>query len=257
MDTKYYIDYYDLEREHWWFTARLNILESILTKKILTQYKLKGPINILNIGVATGATTEMLSKYGKVTSLEYDKNCCTFLFEKTGIKAINACVTDMPFPNHSYDLVCAFDVIEHVEDDNLAIHEINRVLKIGGYTFTTVPAFNTLWGDHDVLNHHFRRYKKRNYDYLFSTNHIETNYLNNFNFWLFVPIAIVRIFANVTKSGRKKTTITSTDNEGLNSNPLVGKILKAIFNSEEYLINNGIKLPFGVSIIHIGKKTQQ
>tara|TARA_B110000971_G_scaffold75653_1_gene77714 strand:+ start:19415 stop:20185 length:771 start_codon:yes stop_codon:yes gene_type:complete len=254
MDTKYYIDYYDLERKHWWFTARLDILESILTNKILKKDKRKGPLNILNVGVATGATTEMLSKYGTVTSLEYDKDCCKFLFEKTGIKAINASVTDMPFQDHSYDLVCAFDVIEHVEDDNLAIHEINRVLKIGGNTFTTVPAFQTLWGDHDVLNHHFRRYKKRNYNDLFSANNIETNYLNHFNFWLFIPIAIVRIFARVIKTGRNTTTITSTDNEGINSNQIVGKLLKAVFNSEKYLINNGIKLPFGVSIIHIGQK---
>lgn len=256
MDTKYYIDYFDLEREHWWFTARLDILESILNKKILKKDKHKAPINILNVGVATGATTEMLSKYGNVTSLEYDKDCCKFLLEKTGIKAINASVTKMPFQDHFYDLVCAFDVIEHVEDDNLAIHEINRVLKTGGHTFTTVPAFQTLWGDHDILNHHFRRYKKRNYDKLFSANYIETNYLNHFNFWLFVPIAIVRIFARILKTGRKTKTITSTDNEGLNSNQFVGRILRAVFNSEKYLINNGIRLPFGVSIIHIGRKTQ-
>jgi ubiquinone/menaquinone biosynthesis C-methylase UbiE len=254
VDTNYYIDYYELERKHWWFTARLDILESILTKRILSTDKNKDHINILNIGVATGATTQMLSKYGNVTSLEYDEGCCQFLLTKTGIQAVNASVTDMPFPDQSYDLVCAFDVIEHVENDNLAIQEISRVLKIGGQSFTTVPAFQSLWGDHDIINHHYRRYKKQNYNKLFSVNNIYTSYLNNFNFWLFIPIALVRIITRVIKSDTKNDSTKSTDNEGLNSNKFVGKLLKAIFKSEKHLINLGIKLPFGVSIVHIGQK---
>jgi ubiquinone/menaquinone biosynthesis C-methylase UbiE len=254
MDTNYYIDYYDLERKHWWFTARLDILESILKKRILVQDRNKEYINILNIGVATGATTQMLSKYGNVTSLEYDEGCCQFLFKKTGIQAVNASVTEMPFSDNSYDLVCAFDVVEHVENETLAIQEISRVLKVGGQTFTTVPAFKTLWGDHDIINHHFRRYKKKGYNQLFSENKIDTSYLNNFNFWLFIPIAMVRIITRVVISTTKMSKTRSTDNEGLNSNKFIGSVLKAIFRSERHLINNGIKLPFGVSIVHIGLK---
>ncbi len=74
MDTNYYIDYYDLERKHWWFTARLDILESILKKRILVQDRNKEYINILNIGVATGATTHMLSNYRNVTPQEYHQS---------------------------------------------------------------------------------------------------------------------------------------------------------------------------------------
>ena len=71
----------------------------------------------------------MLSKFGEVTSLEYDKYCCEFLKEKTGIEAINASLTELPFSDNSFDLVCAFDVIEHIEDHEKAVDEIFRVLK--------------------------------------------------------------------------------------------------------------------------------
>ena len=76
MDKKYYEEYYHLERNHWFFTARLNILESQIKKHIS-----RNPgkvLNILNIGVATGATSQMLDKYGTVTSLEYDKSSKCF-----------------------------------------------------------------------------------------------------------------------------------------------------------------------------------
>ena len=92
MDKKFYQEYYTLEREGWWFKARLSILESHCKK-----LKIDSKISILNVGAATGATSEMLSKFGEVTSLEYDKYCCEFLKEKTGIEAINASLTELPF----------------------------------------------------------------------------------------------------------------------------------------------------------------
>ena len=256
MDTDYYIDYYDLERTHWWFTARIDILESTLKKRIIYKENKSSTLKILNVGVATGATTEMLSKFGEVTSLEYDKQCCEFLLNKTGIKAVNASVNDMPFPTETYDLICAFDVIEHVEHDLQALNEIKRVLKKDGTIFTTVPAFSFLWGDHDEVNHHYRRYTLQNYKSLFSKNKLETSYTNYFNFWLFIPIAIVRVLTNLISQNPDSSRAKITDNEGLNSNKFIGILLKMIFKSEKHLLGTGIRLPFGVSIIHIGKKQE-
>ena len=254
MDSNYYIEYYDLERKHWWFTARLNILESVLKDKILNNH-IGINLKILNVGVATGATSQMLSKYGSVTSLEYDKDCCEFLLNKTGIKAINASVNDMPFNNEEFDIVCSFDVIEHVEHDEQAVNEIKRVLKKDGTTYTTVPAYNFLWGDHDVVNHHYRRYTKSRYRNLFIKNNISTVYSTYFNFWLFIPIALVRISMKSINKIKPSKNTKVTDNEGLNSNKTIGSILGTIFKSEKHLLKLGIRLPFGVSILHIGRKS--
>ena len=158
MDKKFYQEYYTLEREGWWFKARLSILESYC-KDLAVNTNIK----ILNVGAATGATSEMLSRYGEVTSLEYDKFCCEFLKVKTGIEAINASLTELPFKNNTYDLICAFDVIEHIEDHEKALDEIYRVLRPHGKYFLTVPAFQSLWSNHDVVNHHYRRYTKKKF----------------------------------------------------------------------------------------------
>jgi 16S rRNA A1518/A1519 N6-dimethyltransferase RsmA/KsgA/DIM1 with predicted DNA glycosylase/AP lyase activity len=76
MEKGYYTYYFNLEREHWWFQARNKIIFSQIEQ--IYQVK-KSPLNILNVGVATGATSQLLSKFGKVTSVEYDQDCIDFV----------------------------------------------------------------------------------------------------------------------------------------------------------------------------------
>ena len=248
MDQKFYQEYYKLEREGWWFKARLSILENYC-QAIIT----KPDIKILNVGAATGATSEMLSKYGKVTSLEYDKFCCKFLKEKTGIEAINASLTELPLENNSYDMICAFDVIEHIEDDNKAVEEIYRVLKPKGKYFITVPAFQSLWSNHDLVNHHFRRYKKKLLNKLIENTNLKINHSTYFNFWLFIPIYITRFILNNTPI-KKDSNSSGSDNEIMQSSNIINEILYRIFHSEKFLLRLNIKFPFGVSILTIGYK---
>ena len=77
MDKLYYNEYFKLEREHWWFKARLCIIDKLIEINV--------PFNraqsILNVGAATGATSIMLRKHGVVKSLEYDEDCSVFLAE--------------------------------------------------------------------------------------------------------------------------------------------------------------------------------
>jgi hypothetical protein len=58
------------------------------------------------------------------------------------------------------DLVTAFDIIEHVDDEAGALRELARVCRRGGYLLVTVPAFQFLWGNQDVISHHRRRYTR-------------------------------------------------------------------------------------------------
>ena len=73
MDKTYYKKYYELERTHWWFRVRSNILKDVILK-----LKLKDPA-VLNVGAATYRTSEMLYTIGHTTSLEYDEDCCKFV----------------------------------------------------------------------------------------------------------------------------------------------------------------------------------
>ncbi len=251
MNELYYKEYYQLERSHWWFKARLEILESLLKKKILRSNNQK--LKILNAGVATGATTTMLEKYGTVTSLEYDKKCCTFLKQKLQIEVINASLTDLPFENHSFDLVCAFDVIEHIENDALAVEEIYRVLKKQGIVYLTVPAFYFLWSHHDVVNHHFRRYTLKELSNLISLKNFEIVYKSYFNTFLFLPIFLARRIGKFLKINTNKES-SGSDFEKFKANGLVNRFLFYFFKTEQFFLTKNIKFPFGVSALIIGVK---
>ncbi|MEI6604268.1 MAG: class I SAM-dependent methyltransferase [Verrucomicrobiota bacterium] len=249
MDRQYYKEYYALERSHWWFLGRLIIIKNLINKQILKTRPRN--LKILNIGVATGATSIMLKSFGDVTSVEYDNDCCEFLMENAGIDAICASMTNLPFDNNSFDLVCAFDVVEHIEDDSKAILELKRVLKHQGSYFLTVPAFTFLWSHHDVVNHHFRRYSQSDLIQKLNQVKLEVSYKTFFCFFTFLPVATLRLLQRIFP--RKTRTMGSgSDFEVMNSSKCANTFLLNIMKLENFLLTLGIKFPFGVSFLVIG-----
>ncbi|MDE2448340.1 MAG: class I SAM-dependent methyltransferase [Gammaproteobacteria bacterium] len=68
-------------------------------------------------------------------------------------------VTHLPFADGSFDLVCAFDIIEHVDDDDGALSEVSRAAKPGGAILISVPLHPALWTSFDDFVGHKRRYE--------------------------------------------------------------------------------------------------
>lgn len=246
MDRDYFSKYYTLERTHWWFLVRAGIITDIIRSKVNTDRQL----NILNIGSATGRTSEILQEFGNVISVEYDKESVEFSRSILKTPVIHGSINDLPFPNEKFDLVCAFDVIEHVKEDKNAISEMYRVCKPSGSLFLTVPAFQSLWSAHDEINHHFRRYRKSNLLKLFSTNEGSILRATYFNTILFVPIFILRSVQVIFSS--KNTIVEKSDFESIKS-PFINKIFYLIFSLERWIIKQ-TSFPFGVSILLLWKK---
>ena len=115
MDPEAYIEMDKTESMHWWFTGRRAILSNILSGLNL-------PINaeILEIGCGTGGNLQMLAEHGEVSALEIDTNARQIASEKTNnafnIKA-GCCPDEIPFEPQSFDLICLFDELEHIDQD--------------------------------------------------------------------------------------------------------------------------------------------
>lgn len=248
MQAEYYQEYYLLEREHWWFLARKKILQDQI-KRI---FGAKKDLKILNVGAAFGASTMMLQEFGEVVSVEYNKECCDFVNEHLKLNFIHGSITSLPFQENEFDLVCAFDVVEHVEEDKTAISELHRVCRQSGYVFTTVPGFQFLWSDHDIINEHVRRYKMGNFLALFDDRVAAIRYKTYFNFFLFLPVAVFRNILRLIK-GKAKEVKPRSDNSRL-SKGVVSKMLYQIFKLETNFLKRGIRFPFGISLMVISKK---
>ena len=263
MTKEYYKNYYHLERNHWWFVVRLEILKQELQKIIISKNNLedKPKLKILNIGIATGKTSEMLAEFGDVISLEYDETCADFVRKKLNIEVIEGSILELPFEENSFDLVCAFDVIEHVKDDKKAVLEMNRVCKKKGKICITVPAFQSLWSHHDEVNQHFKRYKMNEIKNLFD---LQSKKLNNkysfkilkktyFNSFLFIPIWLFRkLNFLIPKQFIRKGS--GSDFEIYKSNHFLDSILKGIFRIEKNILQKNISFPFGVSLLFFVEK---
>jgi len=81
-----------------------------------------------------------------------------------------------------YDTVFALNVIEHIEDDHLALKNIHSLLKKKGRAVILVPAFQQLYNKIDKELFHFRRYTKSTLDKIFDQNLYSKKKSTYFNF---------------------------------------------------------------------------
>ena len=222
--------------DHWWWRARRNIIESVMLRWI----KLNSSIELLEVGCGSGTNLSMLSQFGNVTGTEIEPQLTDY--HRRELAELSVISHRIPEKlNRKFDIICMFDVLEHIPNDSEAIRWCFDHLEQGGWLTITVPAFPFLWSDHDVHVHHYRRYNKSKLQALIE-KHFVTRKLSYFNFLLFAPIAIVRLC-------RRKSPSFSDTEVGAHGGGLASSLYK-IFNLERRLINL-INFPFGVSLIGV------
>ena len=137
------------QSDYWWYRARTRILETVMKPYVGT------PRRLLDVGSADGPSVTWLEGTAEHhVSLDVDPR---------GLADGGVCgsAIRLPFTDGSFDVVAAFDVIEHCEPEAAALAEIERVLAPGGRFLMSVPAYNWAWTRHDDHNHHYRRYTLR------------------------------------------------------------------------------------------------
>lgn len=203
---------------------------------------------ILDFGCGSGLFVEELAQAG-FDSYGIDISSEAIKFgQLRGIK--NLSVIDshkIDFPNNTFDAVLTLDVLEHLEDTEWALAEMERVLKPGGVVVVMVPAYMFLWGVQDEVAHHYRRYTWK----LLSSEIRRATSLSiirhsYFNTILFTPIALVRLLSRLFRIRGRESDFD------LNS-PLLNKILFGIFNFERKLLKK-MNFPLGVSVLAVLRK---
>jgi 2-polyprenyl-3-methyl-5-hydroxy-6-metoxy-1,4-benzoquinol methylase len=236
-----------LEQEHWWFVSRRSVIETVLRTRLKS---IGSRSKILDAGCGTGGNLDLLSGLGSdVTGLEMEPGAAEIARSRSGKAVYIGSLPDqVPFVDESFDLIVLLDVLEHIEDDIGALASLTAKLKPGGHLFITVPAFSCLWSNHDESHHHKRRYRLNELTGKMRQCKLDPMYASYFNTWLFPLIALVRILQKSLRFLKK------TDDLSMPS-PYLNKLLTKIMSSERHILKRG-KMPFGVSIMAIGQKTQ-
>lgn len=183
---------FQMEDRHWWFQSRLRMTEGLLEKFILPAFPDRKP-RLLDIGCGTGLFLQRRKADCDPFGIDFSLQALQFCTSRGLARLARADAVRLPFPDNSFDLVTAFDLIEHVYDDHALVDEIHRILKPDGFLLATVPAHPRLWSSHDVSLHHFRRYRMRNFKALFRPDQWQAVRLTP-SFGLILPIAgVLRI----------------------------------------------------------------
>jgi SAM-dependent methyltransferase len=158
MEPTAYRQFEELEKTHWWFRGRRTVYLGLLKHHLAG----KRPARILDLGCGMGGFLPGLSRIGERVfpsdiSVEGLARCAERGFESGVVSSGYA----LPYADASFDLVCMFDAIEHIEDDHRALREVARILKPGGLALATVPAYQFLYANNDRIAQHFRRYDRR------------------------------------------------------------------------------------------------
>lgn len=244
MDPHAYRRMADSQDRHWWYESRRRIITSRIKK-----LKLPDEPQILEAGCGPGGNLQMLSQFGTVWAFEPDSFALNHCRVYAGLPPAQLDTGFLPAPipfNGPFDLVCAFDVIEHVQQDKESLAALHDVTKPGGYALFTVPAFPFLWSQHDVINHHYRRYTLPAFEDLLRQAGFEISFISYYNTILFPLIAGVRLV-------KKALRIKDKPDEA-NPSPLINAVLQFVFSGEQHLLGR-IPMPFGVSIIAVCRRT--
>jgi SAM-dependent methyltransferase len=197
---------------------------------------------VLEIGCGTGHNLAMLSEFGQVDALELDDEARAVAEKRLGRKVMSAPLPELAgVPRKHYDLIGAFDVVEHIDDDATALASIAARLKPGGKLVVTVPAHQWMWSAHDVVNHHKRRYSKRALKRLFESSPLKLDAIGYFNSLLF-PVAVAE---------RLSSKMRGKDEADLKMPPApLNSALEKVFAAERHLVGR-LPLPLGLSLFAV------
>lgn len=236
MDRRIYEQMQAVENDHWWFRGRRQVIGAMLGD---VARGIAG--RVLDAGCGSGGNLGIYTRFGDVMGVDMDVTALGHALGR-GYRAVGvASLGVLAFRDAAFDLVCATDVIEHVEDDGGALGEFRRVTAAGGHLLVTVPAYRWLWSDSDVQLGHHRRYTARELAQRCTAAGWTVQRTSYFNTMLLPPIAAVRWVRQRKGSAFAPTELAQTG-------PAANRVLRVPLALEARLVGAGVRLPTGVSI---------
>lgn len=228
-----------LEREHWWFRAKRD-----LVREVATPNGRNGGLAV-DVGCGTGEVVRTLHAAGfdHVVGTDLSQYALTLagsvIGESGHVTASRA--EALPFANGSVSCLTSLDVVEHLDDDVAALREYARVLQPGGVMVLAVPAYMWAWSDHDVVLGHRRRYTTHSLLAAARAAGLTVERCTYFHSWL-APLAFL------LRRTPLRRLIKNDAEEASFVSPAVNRLLLMIVRLERLLLRR-VDLPFGLSVL--------
>lgn len=243
MQVEIYEQMAHLEKKHFWFKARREVL-AVCLHRLLPEGQPVHPL-ILDAGCGTGGNLDVLSHFGTSFGVDNSQVACCFAPPKWRERLVQGDLTQLPMLSDIFNVVSLLDVLEHIHDQQKVLSEIRRILKPGGALLLTVPAYMHLWSSHDTVHKHQRRYRKDELLKELVNAGFKVNYVSYYNTYLYPLVGLVRLIKKIMGMEEKSDLQMPAK--------WVNQLLYRIFRLERHWIGK-IHMPFGVSLVAVAFK---
>lgn len=241
-DPVHYEELARLESRHFWFRARNRLIVRALGKYF------PHARSLLEIGCGTGMVLQAVHEnFPGLATSGSDLFVEGLPFARARLPRANLMQMDatrIPFTDE-FDVIGAFDVVEHIDDDRAVLHEIHRAIVTGGGAVFTVPQHPWLWSFQDELACHVRRYR---------CGELEGK-LRESGFRVVYSTSFVTLLLPLMAASRRRAPKAGGDPyHELRVGGTVNAALYAALTLEYHLLQTGLRLPAGGSRLVVAIK---
>jgi len=240
--SEYFEKLMPLEVRNFWFQARSDLIINAL-QRYFSDFK-----SFLEIGCGTGIVlSKVRTSFPQavlVGSEIYTAGLACTSRRVAGAELLQMDARRIPFESH-FDVIGAFDVLEHIEEDEIVLREMHKALKPRGGIILTVPQHPRLWSYQDEAACHVRRYAAEDIRRKVMKAGFDIVRMTSFVFFLLPFMWVSR------KLTRKKFSDPFAE---LKISTPLNEIFKVVMKLEEMIIELGVSLPVGGSLLIVARK---
>lgn len=240
-------EYFDalakLEANHFWFRNRNRIILWALREYVprLDRY--------LEIGCGTGfvlSAVAMAYPHASLTGSEVFSAGLPYAYARVPrAELLQMDARNIPYADH-FDVVGAFDVLEHIREDELVLQAIHRALRPGGDLVLTVPQHPWLWSQQDELACHVRRYTAEELVEKLERTGFQVRLCTSFVSLLLPVLWMTRRFV--------RASVDEDPLSGLRIGRAANRLLSPIMTLDYIALRMGVRFPAGGSLLIVAEK---
>ncbi len=230
-----------------WFQARNRLILGMVARHA------PGFRNMLEIGCGTGFVLRALkARFPAARFTGSEVYSAGLAFAAARVPGAELCQMDARRIGHidEFDLIGAFDVLEHIEEDREVLAEIERALVPGGILIVTVPQHPWLWSPADDYACHARRYARGEMEAKITAAGLTVLRSTSFVSALLPAMVLSRM------AQRRKSASDYDPTAEFRLNPALNAAFGAVMRCEEALIGLGASLPMGGSRLVVARKEE-
>jgi SAM-dependent methyltransferase len=209
---------------------------------------------MLEIGCGIGGVVAELRQLGHLQLTAAEVSIDGLRFARTrfpDVEFIQLDATAIPF-HADFDVIGAFDVLEHIEADQRVMRGVHEALRPDGLFIITVPQYPWMWSALDETVRHKRRYQRSELLAKLRQNEFEVLFCSSFVTALFPAMVASRVLARRKPANRSDQEAFAAQ---VTFSPLVNRVCDTVMRLDELALRAGISLPFGGSLLAVARKS--